>query len=69
MGRINKGVNCSIQGCKNAAERSLSLEQVSKSSLKVDNSTRRVYLCHEHYKKWKKETKKDRDLERSLISG
>lgn len=69
MGRIDKGVNCTVQGCKNVAERSLSLEQISKSSLKVSNTTRRVYLCHEHYKQWKKDTKKERDLERSLISG
>jgi len=68
MGRIDKGINCTVQGCKNVAERSLSLEQVSKSSLMVDNTSRRVYLCHEHYKQWKKDTKKDRDLERSLIS-
>ncbi len=68
MGRVGKGADCSVEGCKNPAERSLSFEQISKSSLKVNTTSRRAYLCHEHYKQWKKETKKDRDIERTLFS-
>lgn len=68
MGRIDKGITCTIGGCKNTAERSLSFEQISKSNLKASNASRRVYLCHEHYKQWKKDTKKDRDLERNIFS-
>ncbi|MEM3404035.1 MAG: hypothetical protein QXJ17_05850 [Nitrososphaeria archaeon] len=68
MGRVDKGVNCMVEGCKNTAERSLSLEQTSKSKLKVSGQSRRVYLCHEHYKQWKKETKKEREFERAFLS-
>ncbi|MCX8188084.1 MAG: hypothetical protein N3F64_00050 [Nitrososphaeria archaeon] len=63
MGKVDKGVKCMVKGCDNFAERSLSAEQVSKSSIKVEGSARRVYLCHDHYKQWKKETKKMRELE------
>ncbi|MGQ9780741.1 MAG: hypothetical protein ACUVQ8_00585 [Nitrososphaeria archaeon] len=68
MGKVDKGANCTVEGCKNPAERSLSFEQVSKSNLKVSNVSRRVYLCHEHYKQWKKDTKKDREIERTIFS-
>lgn len=63
MGKVDKGVKCMVEGCGNFAERSLSTEQVSKSSIKIGGNARRVYLCHEHYKQWKKETKKARELE------
>jgi hypothetical protein len=63
MGKIGKGVNCSVSGCKNPAERSLSRDQLSGSGLNVAGD-RRVYLCHEHYKVYKKATKKDRELDR-----
>lgn len=66
MGRVDKGVPCMVEGCKNIAERSLSIGQVSMSSLKIDKGLTRIYLCHEHYKQWKKETKKDRTFERIL---
>lgn len=39
-------------------------EVVANSGLKVSGE-RRVFLCHEHYKIWKKATKKDRELDRA----
>jgi len=63
LGKIEKGVNCSVIGCKNQAERSLSKEKLAGSGLSVSGD-RRVYLCHEHYKEYKKATKKDRELDR-----
>lgn len=63
MGKIEKGVNCSVSGCKNQAERSISRDQLSGSGLSVPGD-RRAYLCHDHYKVFKKATKKDRDLDR-----
>jgi hypothetical protein len=42
----------------------MSRDQVGKSTLSVAGE-RRVFLCHDHYKVWKKETKKDRDLDRA----
>ena len=63
MGKVGKGTNCSVSDCKNTAERSISGNSVAGSGLKV-SADRRVYLCHEHYKAWKKATKKDRELDR-----
>ena len=65
MGRVDKGVPCSVQGCPNTAERSVSREQMAGSSLKVGSDGHRVYLCKDHYKEWKKSTKKFRDMDRS----
>lgn len=65
MGKVDKGVSCSVQGCKNSAERSISRTQIGGSDLKVSGEGRRAYLCREHYKQWKKATKDSRDLERT----
>ena len=65
MGKIDKGVACSVSGCKNTGERSISRQQLAGSGLSAGGDARRVYLCHEHYKVWKKSTKKDRDAERA----
>jgi hypothetical protein len=67
MGRIDKGINCSIQGCQQAAERSMSESKVSMASELVveSSSNKRVYLCKAHYKEWKKATKEDRNNERA----
>ncbi len=63
MGRVGKGVKCSVVGCDKEAIRSLSREKVSAAGLKVEG-TRRSYLCKDHYKEYKKETKKDKMLEK-----
>ncbi len=66
MGKISKGVNCSVSGCTNQAEKSLSYERASlASSLNFSSKLRKVYLCKQHYKIWKKETKEIRELERA----
>ncbi|MDV3278635.1 MAG: hypothetical protein LYZ69_09275 [Nitrososphaerales archaeon] len=62
---MDKGVTCNASGCANKAVRSLSREQMSGSGLNVGGEGRRVYLCHEHYKVWKKATKKSKSLERA----
>lgn len=59
MGRVDKGVNCSVSGCTNSAERSISGSKASMASdLEVNTSNKRVYLCRQHYKEWKKQQKK-----------
>jgi hypothetical protein len=63
LGRVAKGVKCSISGCGNEAVRSLSAEKVKSAGLNV-GSERRAYLCKEHYKEYKKKTKKDKMLEK-----
>ena len=63
LGRIDKGIKCSVIGCKNDAIRSLPKDKVKSTGLRVGES-KRVFLCKDHYKIFKKETKKDRVLER-----
>jgi len=63
LGRVGKGAKCSVTGCGKDAVRSLPTDKVTVAGLKVGPS-RRAYLCKEHYKEFKKETKKDRQLEK-----
>jgi thymidine kinase len=64
LGRIDKGVKCSVSGCAKEAVRSLSAEKVKSAGLNVGGSERRSYLCKGHYKEYKKRTKKDKQLEK-----
>jgi len=68
LGRIDKGVKCSVSGCGKDAARSLSAEKVKMAGVKV-GSEKRAYLCREHYKEYKKKTKKDKQLEKWRFSG
>jgi len=63
VGRIDKGEKCSVSGCGNEAERSISADKVKAAGLKV-NSDKRAYLCKEHYKEYKKKSKKDKLLDK-----
>lgn len=68
MGRVGKGAKCSVVGCDKEAVRSLSTEKVSSAGLNVGEA-RRSYLCKEHYKEFKKETKKEKMLEKWRYRG
>jgi hypothetical protein len=68
LGRVDKGAKCSVSGCGREAVRSLSAEKVKAAGLKV-GSDKKAYLCKEHYKEYKKKTKKDRQLEKWRFSG
>ncbi|MGQ9461091.1 MAG: hypothetical protein ACUVRA_07665 [Candidatus Bathyarchaeaceae archaeon] len=68
MGRVAKGVKCSVVGCDKEAIRSLSAGKVSAAGLKVGEA-RRAYLCKDHYKEFKKETRKDKMLEKWRYKG
>jgi len=61
LGKVAKGVKCSVTGCGNDAIRSLPTDKVKAASLKVGEA-RRTYLCKEHYKEFKKNTKQERML-------
>ena len=63
MGRVAKGVRCSVTGCSNDAIRSLQTDRVKTAGLKVAEA-RKSYLCKEHYKEFKKGTKQDRTLDK-----
>jgi hypothetical protein len=68
VGRIQKGVKCSVSGCGQEAVRSISAEKVKKVGFRVGNE-RHAYLCKAHYKEYKKKTKKDKQIERWRYSG
>jgi len=64
LGRVNKGVKCSVAGCSREAARSLSTDKARSVGLNVASSERRAYLCKEHYKEYKKKTKKEKMLDK-----
>jgi hypothetical protein len=68
LGRVAKGVGCSVVGCDRQAIRSLSTEKVNSAGLKV-GERRRSYLCKEHYKEFKKKTKKEKMAEKWRYRG
>ena len=68
MGRVGKGQKCSVTNCDKEAIRSLPREKVSSAGLKVDGE-KRSYLCREHYKEYKKGSKKDKLLEQWRHKG
>jgi hypothetical protein len=61
VGRIEKGVKCSV--CGKEAVRSISADKVKAAGLSAGGE-KRAYLCKEHYKEYKKKTKKDKTLEK-----
>jgi hypothetical protein len=61
LGRIEKGVKCSV--CGKEAIRSISADKVKAAGLNGGNE-KHAYLCKEHYKEYKKKTKKDRTLDK-----
>ena len=69
MGRIDKGIECNLVGCSKEAVRSLSIEKVKSAGFNVRNDLRRAYLCKEHYKEYKKKTKKEKTLEKWRYNG
>lgn len=67
MGRVAKGVKCSVSGCGKEAVRSLSSARIKSADLKIE-SGRRGYLCKEHYKEYKKKTRKEKQVEQWRFS-
>ena len=62
MGRIKKGITCSVNPCDGEAVRSVNGPKAKGADLNVEGS--RVYLCKEHYKEFKKGRKKDLQIEK-----
>jgi thymidine kinase len=69
LGRIDKGVKCSVSGCGKDAVRSLSTQKAKSAGLNVGSGQKRVYLCREHYKEFKKKTKKDKTIDKWRYSA
>lgn len=62
MGKIGKGTKCSVANCDEKAVRSISGPKAKSAGLDVEG--RRAYLCKEHYKEFKKGSKRDRQIEK-----
>ena len=69
LGRVGKGVKCSVNNCDKEAARSISTDRVKSAGLGVGNSEKRSYLCKLHYKEFKKKTKKDKTLDKWRFSA
>jgi hypothetical protein len=63
VGRIEKGEKCSISGCGREAARSISADKVKAAGMNVSSKEKRAFICKEHYKEYKKKTKKDKTLD------
>jgi hypothetical protein len=46
------------------AARSLNADKCKAAGLKVSSADNRAYICKEHYKEYKKKTKKDKTLDK-----
>jgi thymidine kinase len=53
-----------VSGCSSEAIRSLSTGKAKSASLNVGSSEKRVYVCKDHYKEFKKKTKKDKTIDK-----
>ncbi len=69
MGRIGKGVSCSMPSCNKEAVRSVSTGKARSAGLNFNSIEKRIYLCKEHYKEFKKKTKKDKTIEKWRYSA
>ncbi|MBS7655646.1 hypothetical protein KEJ50_04000 [Candidatus Bathyarchaeota archaeon] len=69
MGKVKKGVQCSVSNCNKPAVKSVSKEKLSEFKLSSTSMTGRAYLCEEHYKMFKKKTKKMKKLEKWRFMG
>jgi len=56
---------CLVPGCGAASARRLSLTEARKAFSNLPDKGRRAPLCRDHYREWKKATKKARALERA----
>ena len=61
----DKKKTCDVTDCNNEASRSISGKKVEKAGIAISSEpSRNAHLCRNHYKEFKKKTKKDRKLER-----
>jgi hypothetical protein len=53
-----------VSGCGREAARSISTDKVRSAGLNASSDEKRAYICREHYKEFKKKTKKDKTLDK-----
>jgi len=58
---------CGVVGCGKESKRSLSTKKVKEAlpELQLIGEPRRVHLCKDHYKQFRKKTKEERELDRA----
>ena len=62
---VDKVHGCDVEGCKAEAERSVSGKKVENAGLSLSSDPEKTaHLCRDHYREYKKRSKKDRTLER-----
>jgi len=64
---VAAGEVCGVQGRGKEARRSLSTRKVKEAlpELKLIGGPRRIHLCKDHYRQFRKKTKEERDLDRA----
>lgn len=64
--RRKEAETCSISGCGEEAARSVPANKLkgALSNVSIERDRGRVRICKKHYRKYKKATKEDRDLQR-----
>ena len=61
----DKKRSCDVAGCDKEATRSVSGKKVEKAGISVSSDpSKNAHLCKDHYREYKKKSKKDRQLER-----
>ncbi len=63
MGRVDKGISCSVPGCSRNAARSVSGAKAERCGLGI-KAVHHAYLCKEHYKEFKKRSREERRVEK-----
>ncbi|MGP3667543.1 MAG: hypothetical protein ACKD6N_04340 [Candidatus Bathyarchaeota archaeon] len=63
MKKVNSEIKCSVVGCKENAVRAISAEKTRLKGLDVV-AGKKAYLCNFHYKQFKKNSKKEKMIER-----
>ncbi len=58
---------CGVVACGKEAKRSLSTQKVKQAlpELKLIGDPRRIHLCRDHYRQFRKKTKEERELDRA----
>jgi hypothetical protein len=71
MRRSSKGeakvTSCEVPGCDKEPDRSIAFKKAKDAmdDWKLDKGSRRLHVCKDHYKEFKKATKKDRELDKA----
>jgi len=59
---IKESKVCDVKGCDAEAERSISGDAAKEANMNVDEGLKRVHLCKDHYRQYKKASRKEREL-------